>query len=111
MGRQVRQLRASSNVGYRLLGRVIENHGPTLRGLCAQCGTQALRYQRYDDCRLEQRRPAEVNYYGQADRDNPCGRNVTRMDSHGGGSRAELVQFLMHVIRSPTKSPRFGSSY
>jgi len=50
------------------------------------------------------RKPNEVKYYGQ-DGENPYGMRVARMDSHGGwiATPIDLVRFLVHVDRFPTK--------
>ena len=91
---------AYSNLGYCVLGRIIEKitgrpYADYVRAaVLSRCGVTDMTIAGNT---LAQRQPGEVKYYGQGD--NPYGFNITRMDSHGGwiARPTDYVQFVMHV--------------
>ena len=92
---------AYSNVGYCLLGRVIEQVSGQAyadyvkANVLGPCGITDMAIAQNKE---KQRYPNEVVYYGQYGED-PYKLNVTRMDSHGGwvATPSDLVMFLNHL--------------
>ncbi len=95
---------AYSNVGYFILGRVIEKVSGQRYSEFVQdtilnpCGITGMLI---GGNTLEDRAPGEVSYYGQgqAAHDDPYSLNVARMDANGGwiATPADLVRFASHV--------------
>lgn len=96
---------AYSNFGYCVLGRVIEK----ITGMpyATAVRTLVLKPSGITDMSiagntLADRKPNEVEYYGQAGED-PYAYNIARMDSHGGwlASATDLARILVHVDGFP----------
>jgi CubicO group peptidase (beta-lactamase class C family) len=96
---------ASSNFGYCVLGRVIEQvtgqpySAYVQANILAPCGISTMQIAANKE---SQRAPNEVVYFGQYSEE-PYKINMTRMDSDGGwiASSTQLVQFLNHVAGAP----------
>jgi len=94
-----------SNIGYNILGRVIEKvtgkayHGYVKENIFAPCGISRMQIAGNTK---EDRLPDEVTYTQPDEQEWVYNMDVSRMDSHGGwvASATDLARFITHIDRN-----------